>query len=256
MELEVLNTIASQKEWAHNWSTCIGIIAVSYLALIGFGPGLVSQTRPWTSASFRTIWAFWNQALAVQSIVTFVISVQTFQMPGISWHTLICDPRGLLLVWATKMEIVKYIFVPFVLSKIVELGDTLFLVLAQKPIVFLHWFHHVTVLIFCWLNLMYPNSSGFLFVIMNSAVHSIMQTYQGLMIQGFRIPKAIAKCVTLIQISQMFVGSFATLQAIAKQFFNQACQVHNLVKYSGLAMQMVQAFLFIQFATKKQTKAE
>ena len=31
----------------------------------------------------------------------------------------------------------------FVFSKIPELGDTAFLVVKKKPVIFLHWFHHV-----------------------------------------------------------------------------------------------------------------
>lgn len=33
-----------------------------------------------------------------------------------------------------------------------ELGDTLFLVFRGKTVPFLHWYHHVTVLYFCWLG--------------------------------------------------------------------------------------------------------
>ena len=38
----------------------------------------------------------------------------------------------------------------FIFSKIPELVDTVFLVLQKKPVIFLHWFHHVTVLLYCW----------------------------------------------------------------------------------------------------------
>ena len=38
----------------------------------------------------------------------------------------------------------------FIFSKIPELGDTVFIVLRKKPLIFLHWYHHVTVLLFCW----------------------------------------------------------------------------------------------------------
>lgn len=38
----------------------------------------------------------------------------------------------------------------FVLSKVPELGDTLFIVLRKQPLIFLHWYHHATVLVYSW----------------------------------------------------------------------------------------------------------
>lgn len=38
--------------------------------------------------------------------------------------------------------------VMFTLSKFIEFGDTFLLVARKKPVIFLHWYHHITVLLF------------------------------------------------------------------------------------------------------------
>ncbi|GMR46196.1 hypothetical protein PMAYCL1PPCAC_16391, partial [Pristionchus mayeri] len=38
----------------------------------------------------------------------------------------------------------------FAVSKIIQLGDTMFIVLRKKPLTFLHWYHHSIVLVYVW----------------------------------------------------------------------------------------------------------
>lgn len=38
----------------------------------------------------------------------------------------------------------------FVLSKVPELGDTVFIILRKQPLIFLHYYHHATVLVYAW----------------------------------------------------------------------------------------------------------
>jgi elongation of very long chain fatty acids protein 6 len=87
----------------------------------------------------------------------------------------------------------------FIFSKIPELMDTVFLVLQKKPVrstrtpphtavhhdaqltahlapqvIFLHWFHHVTVLLYCWHAYVAGTAPGLWFACINYCVHSIM----------------------------------------------------------------------------------
>ena len=57
--------------------------------------------------------------------------------------------------------------VAFVLSKPLELFDTVFIVLRKKPLIFLHWYHHVTVLLFCWHSYAHRSPNALWFVAMN-----------------------------------------------------------------------------------------
>ena len=62
----------------------------------------------------------------------------------------------------------------FIYSKVPELFDTVFVVLRKKPLIFLHWYHHVSVLLFCWNSYSSRSSAGLFFVVMNYGVHAIM----------------------------------------------------------------------------------
>ena len=61
----------------------------------------------------------------------------------------------------------------FVLSKLPELVDTAWIVARKRPLIFLHWYHHVTVLLFCWHCYVVRSSLGLPFMAMNFSVHAV-----------------------------------------------------------------------------------
>ena len=67
--------------------------------------------------------------------------------------------------------------VPKILFQVPELGDTIFIVLRKQKLIFLHWYHHITVLIYCWYSFSQYTAPARWFVVMNFVVHSIMYTY-------------------------------------------------------------------------------
>uniref|UniRef100_A0A0A9XLR2 Elongation of very long chain fatty acids protein n=1 Tax=Lygus hesperus TaxID=30085 RepID=A0A0A9XLR2_LYGHE len=103
----------------------------------------------------------------------------------------------------------------FILSKIPEMVDTVFLVLQKKKLIFLHWYHHVTVMLFCWHAYCHPIASGLVFAGMNYAVHSIMYLYYFLCSCGYRSTiRPIAPLITCLQIAQMMIGLFVEIYSL------------------------------------------
>ena len=65
----------------------------------------------------------------------------------------------------------------FNFSKPFELLDTVFIVLRKKPLIFLHYFHHITVMIYCWNAYQKQTATGIYFVAMNYSIHACMYFY-------------------------------------------------------------------------------
>ena len=57
----------------------------------------------------------------------------------------------------------------FVMSKFPELIDTAFIVLKKGDLIFLHWYHHITVLLFCWHSYVTRSSAGLYFSVRRRA---------------------------------------------------------------------------------------
>jgi elongation of very long chain fatty acids protein 6 len=139
----------------------------------------------------------------------------------------------------------------FIFSKVPELMDTVFIVLRKKPLIFLHWYHHVTVLMFCWSAYSTLAGSGLYFVAMNYTVHALMYGYYCL--QALNVcPKSFpAYLITLSQIAQMFIGTGVCLSCWYFLLKGQSCSndISNL--YAGAGMYASYLYLFCEFAVKR-----
>ncbi|XP_035714541.1 putative fatty acid elongation protein 3 isoform X2 [Folsomia candida] len=155
----------------------------------------------------------WNLVLAVFSLVgTFRIvpeMLKIVQSPG-GFHVSVCNREGLnapTAIWG----------VLFVLSKLVELGDSVFIVLRKQPLIFLHWYHHSVALILAFEVFPYGEPIGRYYALMNYAVHSVMYSYYALKAMKVQISRKLSMVITSLQLLQMMVGvwvNFYTLYAI------------------------------------------
>uniref|UniRef100_A0A8D0HH08 Elongation of very long chain fatty acids protein n=1 Tax=Sphenodon punctatus TaxID=8508 RepID=A0A8D0HH08_SPHPU len=94
----------------------------------------------------------------------------------------------------------------FVLSKVLELGDTVFIILRKQRLIFLHWYHHATVLLYSWYAYRGMVPGGGWFMSINYWVHSIMYSYYTARASGLKVPRMLAMVITIAQILQMLMG--------------------------------------------------
>ena len=142
----------------------------------------------------------------------------------------------------------------FVFSKVPELIDTVFIVLRKKPLIFLHWYHHVTVLLYCWHAFSTQAGSGLYFVAMNYSVHAVMYGYYCLQALNC-VPKSFPTIlITVAQIAQMFVGTGVCISAWYFLLSGKECSndLSNLV--AGGAMYGSYLYLFVDFAIGRYFK--
>jgi hypothetical protein len=191
---------------AQFWTPLFILIAL-YVCFVLFGQQIMSTKERIYN---KNVLFVWNSFLSIFSICGFcaVLPVALFHpqagMFTAGLKATVCsDPA-----WYGH-GICGLFVLAFILSKLFELLDTAFLVLGKRPVIFLHWYHHVTVLLFCWHSYTQIISTGVWFAVVNYGVHSVMYTYYACT-QHSKVMKCwvapIAPYITLIQTSQMLFG--------------------------------------------------
>ncbi|RNF25826.1 fatty acid elongase [Trypanosoma conorhini] len=144
----------------------------------------------------------------------------------------------------------------FILSKIPEMLDTAFLVFQKKPVIFLHWYHHATVMLFCWHAYAYTISSGLWFATMNYCVHSIMYFYYFMCACRLRrVIRPIAPFITMLQILQMVVGTLIVgYTAYHSYLSGYGCAANRTSIRLGLLMYLSYFVLFSQLYHRSYIK--
>merc|ERR1711988_2094397 len=147
----------------------------------------------------------------------------------------------------------------FIFSKIPELVDTIFIVARDRPLIFLHPYHHVTVLLYCMHSYATEAPQALYFVAMNYSVHAIMYGYYCLMALKMKPAWLPPIVITVAQISQMFVGVAVQLVASYKHFADDSCHLNGQNIFWGGVMYASYFALFAKFAVdrycvKKQKK--
>ncbi|CAD5217369.1 unnamed protein product [Bursaphelenchus okinawaensis] len=224
-----------QTYWGHSFT-----ISVVYYLAIRVLQRIMKDREPF---QLKTPLFLWNFGLALFSIAGFVRFAEDFFVAwsrhGLEYslcHS--CNPDGVAAFWSLA----------FALSKIVELGDTLFIVLRKKPLIFLHYYHHAAVLVYTVHSGAEHTAPGQAFITMNYFAHAFMYSYYAYSALGKRLPMWVSMTVTTIQTIQMFLGVAVTsFVYYIKVYKNEPCQQSMANLYLAFLIYITFAVLFVEF---------
>ncbi|GAB64581.1 elongation of very long chain fatty acids protein 3 [Plasmodium cynomolgi strain B] len=195
-------------ELVHSKFLACPLIVLLYLLMCKYGPTRMKNRKEF---DLRRLLILWNTLLALFNLIV-VVKLTPVLLHITSNYTF----TGLLIIppiYTCAFGIPGLWVSLFVLSKFVELLDTLLLILRKKKITLLHWFHHSTVLLYTWHTYYAELPAAFVFTFINSFVHTIMYSYYA-MATVYRKPLSWNIFVTLLQIFQMVVGVLLTVYCL------------------------------------------
>ncbi|XP_068182730.1 very long chain fatty acid elongase 6-like [Antennarius striatus] len=205
-------------EWMQaNWSAAFMFSAL-YAALV-FGGQRYMKLRP--KMHLRRPLVLWSLSLALFSIIGAVRTGRyMFHILSIGgFRRSICDQSFY------SGPVSRFWAYAFVLSKAPELGDTAFIVLRKQRLLFLHWYHHITVLLYSWYSYKDMVAGGGWFMTMNYGVHALMYSYYAMRAAGLHVPRPFAVLITSAQICQMVMG--LTVSTLVYRWMQQGdCPSH------------------------------
>jgi len=236
-----------QQSWIRNWMETnwiwiCSVASVTYLIFIFSVSFLMKDREPY---GLRQPLALWSFGLAIFSILGTLRTWPEF-LHGLSKEGLrftVCDPNFLEADHVTALWTWL-----FVLSKLPELVDTVFIVLRKQKLIFLHWYHHVTVLWFSWYSYVGFTSTCRWFMVMNYAVHALMYSYYGIRASRImKVPNVLAMVITTLQTLQMVVGCTINILAFYYLSSGEKCSVSYQNLLWSFLMYISYFYLFARF---------
>lgn len=245
--IEVHYSLDQTAGWTYSNLWIPPLASVAYLLIIFSGKKWMQNRQPY---NLRGLLTLWNSLLAVFSITGFLIMFPPIVQDIINngYISAVCNSqitdRPFLSLWT-------YLFV---LSKVVEFGDTVFIVLRKSPLSFLHWYHHVTVLLYSWYGLATRNTAGHWFSSINLGVHAVMYSYYMLKAMGLRIPSSVAKSITILQLTQFVIGLVLVFTGVWLKWAERACGMNDTHIRAGFIMYGSYFILFLNFFYNRYIK--
>ncbi|CAD5232460.1 unnamed protein product [Bursaphelenchus xylophilus] len=232
------------QEGVHNLA-CAGCEITLYLTVLyyGFILLLVQYMKDRPPYSLKTALFLWNLGLAIFSVFgAWRIGQEFFARLSTEGFT------QTVCLLPNEFTPTTFWMIAFALSKIVEFGDTIFVVLRKRPLIFLHYYHHAAALIYAFHSGAHVSATGVVFALMNYAVHVLMYSYYAISALGIRLPKPLAMTITTLQTVQMFAAVGITIYAYyLKAFTDTFCQVYFSNLHLAFFIYVTFAALFLRF---------
>lgn len=242
----------TNEHWFVPWA-CI----TAYVACLYFIPIIMKNREP---LKLRTAKTIWNFTLSTFSVCGFCAT---------SYH-LLFDKYGGILTAGLEPSICMHASnygcglsglatAAFIYSKCFELIDTIFILLAKREPIFLHWYHHITVLAFCWYAYAVRASNGIYFAVVNYGVHAIMYFYYGMTQLSPRTRKMVlpyAFYITLAQLSQMAFGLMIVGLTVYYKYQRRPCYTFPHVNLFAIFMYASYFVLFLEIFLRRYVFAK
>ncbi|CAB3405832.1 unnamed protein product [Caenorhabditis bovis] len=137
----------------------------------------------------------------------------------------------------------------WVLSKIPELMDTVFIVLRKRPLILMHWYHHALTGFYAIVCYHEDNAHMVWVVWMNYIIHAFMYGYYLLKSLKVPVPPYVAQAITTSQMIQFLIAIAAQVHV---GYLHYVVGVENLaVSFRGLVIGFIMLttyfYLWVQF---------
>ncbi|XP_066180599.1 very long chain fatty acid elongase 6-like [Sylvia atricapilla] len=189
------NHLGAMKWMEENWQKSIIFAAIYFILVFGI-KHFMKERRPFNLRAPLTLWSFsltlfsFIAACRIWKQMAFLLLTKGFKQSVCS-KSFYVHPVSKLWMYL------------FVLSKFVELGDTFFIVLRKKKLIFVHWYHHFFTMIIAWYG--YKNMAVGMGwnAALNLVIHCLTYSYYTVTAMGIQVPRSIAMLITTAQMVQM-----------------------------------------------------
>ena len=236
-----------------NWSIPI-LSSILYLFLVYFGKQWMKNREAF---NLKRPLMLWNLATAVFSILGASVCVPSVVNStiekGFIYTTCISDDY-----YGSESSVCFWVFL-FTVSKLIEFGDTFFIILRKKPLIVLHWYHHISIVYVMWFTFSKASTGTSLWAsAVNYSIHSIMYSYYAATSAGVKFPAVIPPLITILQILQMFFGAAINIIAF---IYRSTCSVDEAVVWVAIITLLSYVVLFgnyfvRRYVFKKKKKEE